>query len=159
MLETTNTYQNGKVFKEIDLQIMFRKEKIKTHQQSIRKAYKLAGIDGPSGSDNMGIDYSRVTSSTPVAHIGLEDAIRLADRDHKRIQLIENEINQLRSRKRNLLRILKSLDGIEEQVFYHRVIMNETQEEAAEEIGLSTRHLQRIEKQIKDELVFAEGEL
>jgi hypothetical protein len=156
MLETTITYQNGKVFKEIDFQIMLRKEKIKVHQQSIRKSYKLAGIDGPSGNDNMGIDYSRVTSSTPVARIGLDDAIRLADRDHKKIKILENEIDQLRYRKRNLLRVLKSLDGIEEQIFYYRVIMCETQETAAEEIGVSTRHLQRIEKQMKDVAILFE---
>ena len=49
MLVTTNIYENGKVFKDIEFQILIRKEKIKICQQSIRKAYKLAGIDGPSG--------------------------------------------------------------------------------------------------------------
>ncbi len=150
MILDTNLYQNGKVFKEIDFQIMIRKEQIKVHRQSIRKAYKLAGTDGPSGTNNMGIDYTRVTSNTPAAHIGLDDAIRLADRDYKRIKMIECEIVQLRLKKRNLLKILKSLTGIEEQIFYYRVIMDKTQEEAAEEIGFSTRHLQRIEKQMKD---------
>ncbi len=149
MMETT-IYQNGKVFKEIDFQILMRKEKIGVHQQSIRKAYKLAGVDGPSGDDNMGVDYSRVISSTPVAHIGLEDAIRLADQDHKCIEILKSEITQLRIKKRNLLRVLKSLEGIESQVFFHRIIMTMTQEETAEKIGVSTRHLQRIEKQMKD---------
>lgn len=152
MFETT-TYQNGKVFKEIDFQIMLLKIEINNHEKSIRKAYKLAGIDGPSGSDNMGMDYSRVISSTPTAHIGLDDAIRLADRDHKRIITLKNEINQLKLKKRNLLRILKSLDGINEQIFYYRVVMKLTQENASDEIGISKRQLQRIEKEMKDTFI------
>ena len=102
-----------------------------------------------AGTDNMGIDYSRVVSSTPAAHIGLEDAIRMADRDYKQIKELKSEIGQLRVRKRNLLRILESLDGIEEQIYFHRVIMDETQEEAAEAISISKRQLQRIEKEMK----------
>ncbi len=153
MAQSSITYQDGKIFHEIDFQIMLRKDKIKRHKLSIRKSYKLAGIDGPTGTDNMGIDYDRVTTSTPTAHIGLEDAIRLADRDYNRIKVLKNEINQLRYRKRNLLKILNLLDGLEQQIFFHRVIMVEKQEEAAEIIGVSTRHLQRIEQQMKDNFI------
>lgn len=154
MVQTSNIYQNGKVFKEIDFHIAIRKEKIRVCERSITKAYRLAGTNGPRGSG--GLDYSRVTSSTPTAHIGLADAIRLVERDQKQIKIFENEIADLRSRKRNLLKILKSLDGIEEQIYYHRVIMYETQESSAENIGLSTRHLQRIERQMRDSSVVFE---
>lgn len=150
MMIETITYKNGKVFRNIDFQIMLRKEKIKVLQTSIKKVYKLAGINGPNGTDNMGIDYSRVNSSTPVTHIGLNDAGRLAESDIKQIKKLQNEIVQLRNRKRKLIKILKSLDGLEEQIFYRRVIMCDTQEEAAEAIGISRRHLQRIEKQMKE---------
>lgn len=151
-----NIYENGKLFKEIEFQILIRKVKIRNYEQSIHTAYKLAGINGPSGDDNMGIDYSRVTSSTPAAHIGLEDAIRLSQPDHRQIDILKDEISQLRARKRNLVRVLKSLDGLEARIFYRRVIMCETQEEASENIGVSSRHLQRIEKQMKDALLFNE---
>ncbi len=153
MLETTDLYQNGKVFKEINFQIMIRKEKIKTCEQSIKKYYKLAGINGPKGTDGMGIDYSRVSTSTHATHIGLDDAIRISEQDKRQIYILKREIDVLRRRKNNLMRILKSLDGVEEKIFYRRIIMKETQELAAEEIGLSTRQLQRIEKQMKNTLI------
>ena len=146
----TNIYQEGKIFKEIDLQIMIRKDRIRTHEISIEKSYKLAGVDGPRGMKGLGLDYSRVTSSTPTAHIGLEDALRLIERDKVKILLYEAEISELRNRKRNLVKIFKSLDGLEQQIFWYRVIMMDTQEEAAVNIGVSRRHLQRLEKQMRD---------
>ncbi|MDF2487313.1 MAG: hypothetical protein K0R46_3481 [Herbinix sp.] len=147
MLESI--YRDGKIFKEIDFQILLKNTEIRELKKSIVKSYKLAGAYGPSGTDNMGIDYSRVTSSTPVAHIGLEDAIRLSDRDYKRIKLLSNEVTELRRKKRKLLKILEALEGTEEKIYYHRVILKKTQEKAAEDIGLSTRQLQRIETKMK----------
>ncbi|MDF2844760.1 MAG: hypothetical protein K0R00_3186 [Herbinix sp.] len=152
-METTNIYQDGKVFRDIDFQIMLRKEKIRVLRISTKKAYKLAGLNGPRGADNMGMDYTRVTSSTPVAHIGLDDAVRMVDRDNDQIKILENEINKLRARKRNLLRMLTTLDGVEAKIFYYRVVMDETQESTAEIMGFSHRHLQRIEKQMKENLI------
>lgn len=146
----TNIYQDGKIFKEIDLQIMIRKDKIKTHEISIEKSYKLAGVDGPRGMNGLGLDYSRVISSTPAAHIGLEDALRLIERDKVKILLYEAEISELRNKKRNIVKIHKSLDGLEKQTFWYRVIMMNTQEEAADKIGVSRRHLQRIEKLMRE---------
>lgn len=150
----SSIYQNGKVFTEIDFQIMIRKDRIRVLNQSIAKAYKMAGIDGPKGLG--GLDYSGVTSSTPAAHIGLEDAIRMSERDKINLIILESELAKLRARKRNLIRILKSLDGIEEQIFYHRVIMKETQDVAAEKVGFSKRQLQRIEKQMKESCLIDE---
>jgi DNA-binding XRE family transcriptional regulator len=146
----TNIYQDGKIFKEIDFQIMIRKDKIRTHEKSIEKSYKLAGVDGPRGMNGLGLDYSRVTSSTPAAHIGLEDALRLIERDKVKILLYEAEISELRNRKRNLIKIFKSLDSLEQQIFYYRVIMMDTQEDAANKIGVSRRHLQRVEKLMRE---------
>lgn len=143
-------YQDGKVFRDIDFQIMIRKEKIKNHELSILKAYKLAGVNGPSGMDNLSMDYTRVRSNTPVAHIGLDDAAKMIDRDQAKIKILEYEIVELRNRKKNLIRILKSIDGLDEQIFYHRVIMCETQDDAADAIGVSKRHLQRIEKRMRE---------
>jgi hypothetical protein len=154
MLDKVNIYQDAKVFKQIDFEIMLKKEKIRTNEQAIAKAYKLAGINGPTGYDNMGIDYSRVTSSTPAAHIGLDDAIRMAEPYQKQNDNLQKEISSLKNRKKVLLKTLNTLGGIENKIFLHRVIMDETQEEAADEIGLSRRHLQRIEKQMKHTSIF-----
>lgn len=146
MFETI--YQDGKVFKDIDFQIMVRKEQIRNLELSITKSYKLATANGPKGIS--GVDYTRVISTTPIAHIGLDDVIITVEKNKKKIRILEEEIKILKNRKRNLIKTLKSLDGVNEQIFFHRVIMCETQETAADEIGLSTRQLQRIEKQMKD---------
>ena len=42
-------------------------------------------------------------------------------------------------------------DGNEERVFYLRVIRKLTQEEAADEMGFSKRHFQRIEAGMRDQ--------
>ncbi len=149
MVQMPIIYQDGKVFKEIEFQILLRKVDIKNLEISVNKVFKLAGTYGPKGEEGLGVDYSRVNSSTPVAHIGLEDAIRLAAKDRKRIKELKIEISELRARKRSMQKILKSLDDIEAQLFYHRVIMRETQDVAADEIGISKRHLQRMEKSLK----------
>lgn len=148
MLKTANFCEDGKVFKEIEYQIMLRKDKIRTYKKSIEKTHKLAGTNGPKGLSS--IDYSRVITSTRMAHIGLDDAIRMIERDEARILELEYEIKELRYRKRNLLLILQSLEGLEAQIYYHRFIMDESQGNAADKIGVSVRHLQRIEKQMKD---------
>ncbi len=149
-----NIYQDGKLFKDIDFQIMLKRLKIKDLEKSIEKSLNLAGVNGPKGSNGMGVDYSRVTSSTPVTHIGLEDAFRLIDRDRAQIIRLGAEMHELRLRKKALMKMLESLDGLEEQIFYYRVIMCKTQRDAAEIIGFSPRHLQRIEKQMKDAAVY-----
>lgn len=139
----------GKLFKEIEFQILMRKIDIKNLEKSIDKSFKLAGVNGPKGTEGLGVDYSRVISTTPEAHIGLEDAIRLAARDSHKIEELKKEISEYRSKKKNLIKIMSSLDGIKEKVFYQRIIMQETQETAADNIGLSKRQLQRIENELK----------
>jgi len=44
---------------------------------------------------------------------------------------------------------INKLKKTEDKVKYLRIIKNYTQEEAANLIGISTRHVQRIEKKIK----------
>lgn len=149
MIMANSIYKDGKIFKELDFQIIIKKVDIKNLEISIDKAFHLAGVDGPKGENGLGVDYSRVISTTPVAHIGLEDAIRLAARDQKRISELKKEISELNSKKKKLIKILESLEGIEEKIFFHRVIMCETQEVAADKIGMSCRNLQRYEKNLK----------
>jgi len=143
-----------KAFKELDFQIMIRKIDIKNLEKSVNKIYKLAGSDGPKGLG--GMDYSRVTSSTPAAHIGLDDVVRLTKRNYEKIKVVESEIAELRAQKKNLIKMLNSLDGLKKQLFYNRVLMCLNQKEAADEIGLSERQLQRIEKQIKSGIILFE---
>jgi hypothetical protein len=129
---------------------MLRKIDIRNLKESISKTYKMAGTGGPQ--NRLTVNYSAVVPSNRQAHIGLEDALRLVERDEKRIDILEVEISELRANKRKLIKMLGSLEGIEEQIFLHRKIMGETQEKAAEKVCLSIRQLQRIEKMIKERL-------
>ncbi len=141
--------EDGRLFKEIEFQILLRKIDIKNLEKSVDKSFQLAGIRGPKGNDGLGVDYSRIVSTTKDAHIGLEDAIRLAARDNKRIAKLKNEISEYRKKKKNLIKLMNSLEGVKADVFYQRVIMKETQEVAADNIGLSRRQLQRVENELR----------
>lgn len=138
-------FEEGKVFKEIDYQILVCKERIRNHEASILKAKKMAGLFGPASIG--GLDYSK-GPSTQLAHIGLDDAARMIDKDNERIDEQKKLLKVLRTRKRSLIKALQILSGTEHQIFYQRFIMKKTQQEAADEIGISKRQLQRIEKQM-----------
>lgn len=140
-------YKKGKLFNKLDLEIMMKKADIRNLQMSIEKAFKMAGMDGPK--NNLTMDYSRIQTGTHKERISIDEALRLADRDKQKINQLKKEIAEIRAMKNNLIKLLQSVDGIEEQIFYHRVIMNETQERVAQIIGLSTRHLQRLEKKMR----------
>jgi len=143
--------QEGKLFKDLDLQITIKKLEIKEINNIIKKAYKLAGTDGPKGIG--GMDYSRVTSSTPVAHIGLEDAIRMTKKENSKIKKLENEIATIRTKKKKAMKIFEELDELDKQIFYYRVIMDLTQKEVAEKTGYCERHVQRVDQKIRPILI------
>ena len=78
------------------------------------------------------------------------NAIALIAKDEEYIEQEKAAIKTLRKRKRNLLKAVDILDGIEKNIFIYRVLYGMTQDVAAEAIGISTRQLQRIEKQMKE---------
>lgn len=65
--------------------------------------------------------------------------------DKMRIQELERERSELRRSKKRMEKIYESLSGMEEKVYYFRVIRKMTQADAAAEIAISERQLQRIE--------------
>ena len=71
-------------------------------------------------------------------------------KDEEYIEQEKAAIKALRKRKRNLIKAVEILDGTEQNIFIYRVLYGMTQDAAAEAIGVSSRQLQRIEKQMKE---------
>ena len=77
------------------------------------------------------------------------DALEAIANDRIHIEREKEHIKSLQKRRRNLIKAVQLLDGIEQQIFVYRVLYAMTQEAAAERIGVSTRQLQRVEKEMK----------
>lgn len=135
------------IFKEIELKIMLINEQIKNHQRSIEKAKKMSGWQGPAGVS--GIDYSREPGNS--VHISFAEGLRMIEQDTERIRKLKEERADLKNSMKRIKRIYESLDGNEERVYYLRVIRKLTQEAAADEMGFSRRHFQRIESRMRDQ--------
>lgn len=129
------------IFTEINLRIMLIDEQIKNHQKSIEKAKKMSGWQGPSGVS--GIDYSRESGNS--IRISFAEGLRMIEQDRERIRRLQEERSELQKSKQRIKKIYEGLTGKEEKVYYLRVIRKMTQEEAADEMGFSRRHFQRIE--------------
>jgi len=136
------------LFDEIDLKIMLIGEQIKNHQRSIEKAMKMAGLNGPAGIS--GIDYSREQTTSNV-HLSFDEVLHMIQLDQERIEKLKTERKELRRSKKRIEKIYKSLAGAESQVYYLRIICKMTQEAAADEMGFSVRHFQRIEAGMRDQ--------
>lgn len=140
--------QEGKLIKEIDFQILLCKENIKNYQKSIEKTKRMSGMDGPSGI------RAGNCSGLPragIVHMDFPDAFASIAKDEKQIKRERETIRALRLRRRKLILTARSLEGTEQSIFVCRVIHKMTQDATADAIGISTRHLQRIEQRMKRE--------
>lgn len=108
---------------------------------------KMAGLNGPAGIS--GIDYSR--ESAKGVHLSFDEVLHMIQLDQERIGKLKKERSELRKSKKRIEKIYQSLTGAEAQVYYWRVIRKLTQEAAADEIGFSVRHFQRIEAGMRDQ--------
>lgn len=63
---------------------------------------------------------------------------------------ILNDLNAAVADKENDIRYIKCLNRNKDKVKYLRIIKNYTQEEVAEIIGISSRQVRRIEKNLKN---------
>ncbi len=140
--------QEGKLIKEIDFQILMCREKIRSHERSIEKIKRMADIKGPSGIK--AVDLSGMPK-TRFSRMEFPDAVALIVKDEGYIAQERMTIKSLRRRRRNLIRAAEMLEGIEQGIFVCRVLYGMTQEVAAETIGVSSRQLQRIERQMRQD--------
>lgn len=135
------------IFTQIDLKIMLVNEQIKNHKRSIEKVKRMSGWQGPAGAG--GIDYSREPGSG--AYISFAEGLRMIEIDQMRIRGLVQERTELRRSRKRIEMIYESLSGIESQVYYYRIIRRMTQSNAAAEIAISERQLQRIEAGMREQ--------
>ena len=147
MAKPGKTSRERNIFTEIDLKIMLINEQIKNHQRSIEKAKKMSGWQGPAGVS--GINYYREPGNS--IHISFAEGLRMIEHDTERIEKLKEERADLKKSKKRIKKIYESLIGNEERVYYLRVIRKMTQEEAADEMGFSKRHFQRIESDMREQ--------
>lgn len=138
------------VFEVIDFEIELINEQIRNHGKSIEKARAMADLRGPSGVS--GIDYARDPGGS--VHISFAEANRLISHDEERIAKLKDKRRRLRKDRKRIKRIHESLSGVEADVYYTRVILRMTQEDAADMVGFSRRHFQRIESEMRDKGLF-----
>ncbi len=140
--------QNRKdIFQKIDFKIDLINEQIRNHEKSIKKAKRMSGWQGPAGVS--GIDYTKEPDGG--VHISFAEGLRMIERDQEQIAKLKEERNELRRRRKRIKRIYDNLSGAEAEVYYTRVILGMTQEDAADESGFSRRHFQRVEAGMRDQ--------
>lgn len=139
--------EEGKLIKDIDFQILICKEKIKNHQESIKKIKKMSGMNGPLGIGV--IDYSGMPRAG-FSHMDFPDALTSIAKAEEAIEKERESIRSLRRRKRNLVNTAERMEGVEQSIFVYRVIYGMTQDATAEAIGMSRRQLQRTEKKMRN---------
>ena len=138
------------VFEVIDFEIELINEQIRNHEKSIEKARAMADLRGPSGVS--GVDYAREPGGS--VHISCAEAFRMISHDQEHVARLKERRKHLRKDRKRIKRIYKSLSGVEAEVYYTRVILRMTQEDAADTVGFSRRHFQRIESKMRDKGLF-----
>lgn len=143
----TPNFEEGKLIRDIDFRIMICKEKIRNHQESIKKIKKMSGMNGPLGIG--AIDYSGIPRAG-FSHMDFPDALMSIAKAEEAIEKERESIRELRRRRRNLISAADRLEGAEQSIFVYRVIYGMTQDAAADAIGMSRRQLQRTEKKMRN---------
>lgn len=143
----TPNLEEGKLIRDIDFRIMICKEKIRNHQESIKKIKKMSGMNGPLGIG--AIDYSGMPRAG-FSHMDFPDALMSIAKAEEAIEKERESMRELRRRRRNLICAADRLEGAEQSIFVYRVIYGMTQDAAADAIGMSRRQLQRTEKKMRN---------
>lgn len=82
----------------------------------------------------------------------LESYQNESDTIEKYISLQQKRLQQLRQEKEKVDQEFSKTQGKTNRVFYYRVIEGLTQEKTAEKLGMSSRQIQRIEKNYKKDI-------
>ena len=135
------------IFNEIELKVMLINEQIENHQKSIATIKKMSGWRGPV--EVSGIDNTK--EQEKMFHNSFGEGLRMIQRDAEQIARLKTELSKLYQSKKRIKKIYETLGGNEEQVYYWRIIRKLTQEETADKMGFSKRHIQRIEASMRNQ--------
>lgn len=106
-------------------------------------------LRGPAGLS--GIDYSSDRVSGGSLKMSFADAISRIQSKEEELGIYLERLGELQRARERIEKFYENGNDVKAKVFYWRAIKKYTQEQAAEIIGVSERHLRRIEKSIKDE--------
>lgn len=133
------------VYDDLNLSLMLKSEEIGALRTEIGNVKKMCGWYGPS--EVGGIDYSN--EHAHITRISFDQGVLRIDRLNAQIKELEKEKRSIRSRIKRIRKIHSELPDQESRVFYQRIILKNTQQESANNLNISERQLQRIEKQMK----------
>lgn len=82
------------------------------------------------------------------------DAIKQIDKvnDSKHLEQLEKEIKEIDLKIDRIEEVLDRLDGMEEKVFYWYKVKGLTQEQTAEQLGISTEWVKKLWRRIRESL-------
>jgi plasmid maintenance system antidote protein VapI len=93
--------------------------------------------------------YSELEKTITILESLIETYQKESANIDKYICLQQNRLEELKQEKTKLTKEFSETEGKLNKVFYYRIIKGLTQEKTAEKLGMSTRQIQRIEKNIK----------
>lgn len=114
-----------------------------------RGKYYEMGCTAPSELTGLDTTKEAIQSSGKMKFI---DAIVHMDRINEKLNKCYAELEQIEEKINAINERVSKLTDKQTKIYFYRNVKKMTQEKTAEELGISERHLQRIEKKIKDGL-------
>lgn len=137
----------GELIKSIDDQIADLTEMCNEIEEEIRRYWEICQQDNHGIT---GIDYSKDKISGGSLCLCFSDAISRINGLQNNLERIQDNIKELRAKQKKLMTIYKKDDSVMGKVFFCREINKLSQEKTAEKLGYSVRHIQRIERSLKN---------
>lgn len=97
-----------------------------------------------------GIDYSKDKISGGSLRLCFGDVISRINGLQKNLEKIQNNIKELRAKRKKLIMIYEKDTTTTGKVFFYREVSGLSQEKTAEKLGYSVRQIQRIERNLKN---------
>lgn len=97
-----------------------------------------------------GIDYSKDKISSGSLRLAFGDVVSRINRLQKNLEKIQDNIKELKAKRKKLIMIYEKDTTTTGKVFFYREVSGLSQEKTAEKLGYSVRQIQRIERSLKN---------
>lgn len=139
----------GELIKSIDDQITSLVEMRDEIEGEMGRYWRLCQQDKDIG-EITGIDYSKVKISNGSLRLGFGDVVSRINGLQKNLEKIQDNIKELRTKRKKLIMIYEKDTTTTGKVFFCREVSGLSQEKTAEKLGYSVRQIQRIERNLKN---------
>lgn len=137
----------GELIKSIDDQITNLVEMRDEIKGEIGRYWRLCQQDIGAIT---GIDYSKDKISSGSLCLGFGDVVSRINGLQKNLEKIQDNIKELRAKRKKLIMIYEKDTTTTGKVFFFREVSGLSQEKTAEKLGYSVRQIQRIERNLKN---------